>query len=399
MRPLRPDSELRIAVVGASSAPICGVRDYARVTGEAFAGLGVGVTMLWWERDDSWGVRKTLVEARRWLNEVDEAVERDRPDWILWQYSVFTWGLRGIPFLAPIAARRLRRTGRPLVPVLHELAFPFARGGLRGVAWAIAQRVALILVGRRSGAAIVTTEERARWLRSRRWIPRRPVTFLPVCSNLPLASLRYRTTQTPSVGIFGYAAEGSLIDEVVGAFVRVSDAGTRVRLVLIGAPGDTGAIADGWRRSASRQGFTLLEFTGVLAAPELATTVAATDVVLLADDGGPSARKGTLAAALALGKPIVAVDGPERWDSLVEEQAVQLASPTAEAIAAVLQPLLRDATARERQGARAAAFYRRWMTPERLARETLALLTAIGGGSTFPSDTVGRLGQRGAAVI
>jgi glycosyltransferase involved in cell wall biosynthesis len=379
----------RIALVGGSSGPICGVRDHVRVVGEALVAQGAQVETLWWERDETWGSRRTRAEAMRWLDEVEAAVRCKRPDWIIWHYSVFTWGRHGIPFLAPMVARRLARPRVPLLVVLHEFAFPFAEAGIRGAVWALAHRAALAPVWRASVGAIVNTEERARWLRSRRWLPRRPVLFLPVCSNLPASEVSGRARGRSRVGVFGFATDGALADTVVAAVAALRARGLEAHLSLIGAPGTASAAADTWRTAAARHGFESLVLTDLLEPLELTAALNAVDVVLFADHAGPMSRKGTLAAALALAKPVVAVDGPKRWEQLVEAKAVVLAQPTVESLATVLERLLRDETARKRLGQRGAAFYRRWMSPARLASETLALLASIAGSEPTP-EAVGR---------
>jgi glycosyltransferase involved in cell wall biosynthesis len=374
------EGDLRIVVAGASSAPICGVRDYARVTSEAMAEHGAQVTTLWWERDVSWGGRRTLAEVGRWLAAVDREVERERPDWIVWHYSVFTWGFRGIPVLAPRVARRLARTRVPVLAVLHELAFPLGEGGLREIGWALTQRASLVPVVRACSGAIVTTEERASWLRSRRWLPTRPVSFFPVCSNLPVVSPGHRLDGTSSVGVFGFAAEFSLVDVVVAALGRLRENGLVTRLALVGSPGAEGPAAEVWRKTAARLGLDQLVFTGVLESRALAQALASVDIVLVADRAGPMSRRTTLAAALALGTAVVAVDGPKRWKRLVDEQAVMLAPPTAEGLAAALEPLLRDEAARSRQGALGAQFYRSHMSRDVVADQTLAFIRELGNG-------------------
>jgi glycosyltransferase involved in cell wall biosynthesis len=372
----------RIALVGASSAPICGVRDHVRVIAQALSAQGARVETLWWERDESWGLRRTRMEASGWLGAVDQAVRREQPDWIVWHYSVFTWGVRGIPFLVPAVARRLARTGVRLLVVLHEVALPFGDAGIRGPVWALTHRAALVPVWRAAAGAIVTTEERARWLRSRRWLPRRPVSFLPVCSNLPLGETPGRARGGRRVGVFGFAADPALADTIVAAAAALRERGLEARLELIGAPGAASAAADMWRAAAARHRFGSLAFTDVLEPLELAAALEAVDVLVSADRAGPMSRKGTLAAALALAKPVVAIDGPKRWEELVEARAVVLAQPNAVALATVLERLLRDRAAAKRLGEGGATFYRRWMSPERIASETLALLRSIGASAT-----------------
>jgi glycosyltransferase involved in cell wall biosynthesis len=380
---------LRVLVVGASSSRICGVRDYARVTSDAMRDHGATVSHYWWERDGSAGARSTVGGAGRFFAGLREAIHQDRPDVVLWHYSVFTWGRHGIPFLAPRMARELRRSGLPAAAVLHEFAFPIGEGGARGTIWALAHRAVLRRVWRALVCVIVTTEEREGWLQSRRWLARRPTRFLPVCSGLPAPRQVVDAGVGRTVGIFGFTVDESLVDEAIAALVRLRQGGIADRLVLIGAPGARSSAGDMWRKVAARRAFERVEFTGVLEPDELSATLASVDVVLFLDRSGPTSRKTTLAAALATGSPVVATDGPRRWQRLVDERAVLVTQPNARDLAAALQTLLADETARRSQGWGGARFYGRWMAADRLAVETLSFLTqtmaGIGSSRELPS--------------
>jgi hypothetical protein len=374
------EERLRLLVVGASTTPVCGVRDYAQVTGGALEETGADLEFVWWERDPGWSVSRTLSGRAAWLEQVAAACAR-RPDWVVWHYSVFAWGVHGVPTLVPGAARGLGRLGVPILLVAHELVFPFGRGGVKGRVWATTQRSALIRPLRVSNAVVVTTGERLRWLQTRRWLPRRPARFLPVCSNVPSvhnSSEGHISAQSSGalvVGVFGFGAVGALARETMGAVARLRADGREVHAVLIGAPGEKGAEADRWRTSASEAGIPdALTFTGVLPLGELARALAVADVVVLPDPAGPSSRRGTVAAALALAKPTVAVDGPERWEHLAQEGALALARPSSEGLAEALGSLIRSRERRRALGARAEAFYDRHMAPNILAQEMRRLV-------------------------
>lgn len=363
----------RLLVVGVSTTPVCGVRDYSRVVGNALQDAGMDVEVVWWERDPRWSVTRTLSEQQAWLEQVEVRARSEQPDWIVWHYSVFAWAVAGVPLLAPGAARRLGRLGLPILLVAHELTFPFGRRGWKGLLWATTQRLALVWPLHASRFVVVTTEERRRWLESRRWLPSRPVRCLPVCSNLPAVAGPPSTG--PVAGVVGFGTEGALAGETMQALARLRADGIDVRALLVGAPGEVGTAPDRWRAAAREARMTdALEFTGVLPAPELAAALAGTEVVILPDPGGPSSRRGVVAAALALAKPTVAVDGPETWQALVESGALSLASPSAEGLAEVLTTLLRDDERRRAMGARAAEFYERRMAPRVLATALRTLL-------------------------
>jgi glycosyltransferase involved in cell wall biosynthesis len=153
--------------------------------------------------------------------------------------------------------------------------------------------------------------------------------------------------------------------------------GIGLRVLLLGAPGEHGPHAERWRAAAREAGMVdALEFTGVIGASDLASALAATDVVILPDLGGPSSRRGVLAAALALGKATVAVDGPERWQELVDAGAVSLAPPNIEGLAEAVRRLLETGNERGELETRAKAFYDLRMSPTVLARELRGFLQA-----------------------
>jgi glycosyltransferase involved in cell wall biosynthesis len=73
----------------------------------------------------------------------------------------------------------------------------------------------------------------------------------------------------------------------------------------------------------------------------------------------------------------VAFSGPEQWDALVEERAVVMVEPDGAALAEALRRLLDHDAERRAQGERAAAFYRRRMSPERVAAQIRAFVAAV----------------------
>lgn len=369
----------RILVLGASFRGICGVREYAQVLETAFCRRGALVTTQWWERDPDQGLLGAVREMQEWAAEVDRAIREEKPDWVICHYSVFAYSHRGLPALIPLLTRRLSRASPRIVVVLHELAYAFGRRGWRGTVLAAAQRIALIPLVRCCDCAVVTTDQRVRWLRSRRWLPRRPVAFVPVCSTQRSAApAPSSSSSAPTIGVFGYGAEGFVPAPVVEAVARLRARGLDPHLVLVGAPAETSRQAAVWRSAAGAAGCAdTLRFTGPLEPSEVGAALQALDVLVFPDGGGPAARKTTLAAALACGKPVVALDGPYRWESLVRERAVVVSSPDGESLARDLEMLLVNDDLRRLQGKRAKAFYRREMDAEVVADRILSFLASI----------------------
>lgn len=356
--------------IGISRTGPCGVRDYAHVVGRALEDAGASVDTQWLDLEPGWGPRELRRRTGRFLDEVDRRTEGRRYDWLAWHYSVFSYAHAGIPVVARLTARRLAATGVPVVGVLHELAYPFHRSGARGLAFAVTQRLALRSVLRPLRAAVVTTDARADLLERAHWLPHRPAIALPVCANVAVGHRPERRGARPVVGIVGFASESYLVAPVVEALGTVD-----AELLLVGAPGPDSAQAEQWRRSARSVGIAdRVSFTGVLDAERYADAIASVDVVVFPDEDGPSSRKGTLAAAFAASRPVVAFDGPDTWRLAVDEHAVTLVPADAGDLSRALAGLLRDDERRDEQGRRAAAFYLREQAPGVLARRLLTFL-------------------------
>ena len=397
---------LRIAVVGMSVGPTCGARDHALLLAEGLSREEVSCSLHWLRRSEE-SVRGGRTETRAWAGALADELARERPDAILLHYSVFAYSFRGLPlFVAPVLAA-LRRSGIPVVTVLHEFVYPWRHGGLRGKVWALTQRALLIDVMRSSSAVLLTTDFRARWLASRRWLPRRPAAVAPVFSNLPpplvgsslapsnlpppLVGPALAPSNVPPVlaepptdraqpvlGLFGYSYQGAALSLVLDALVLLARRGVAPRLVLLGAPGRTSPVAGAWLREARARGIEhALEFSDTLPAQALSNALAACDLLLFADAAGPSSRKGTLAASLASGRPVLAIDGPRRWLELVWAEAAAVVEPAAPALADAIQGLLGDDAAREALGARGRAFAAERMGVTRTADSVMELLAGV----------------------
>ncbi|MCW3020119.1 MAG: hypothetical protein JWN10_2427, partial [Solirubrobacterales bacterium] len=109
-------------------------------------------------------------------------------------------------------------------------------------------------------------------------------------------------------------------------------------------------------------------FTGMLATQDLANTLARCDLLLAADRIGPTSRRTTLAASLAAGTPVVALDGRHGWSELREAGAALFVEPAADALADALADLLDDEETRTQLSRRGREFVAGPMSVERSAR-------------------------------
>jgi glycosyltransferase involved in cell wall biosynthesis len=368
-----------VAVVGASLNLSCGVRDHATLLADGLSAAGVPCELRWLAREDV-SLRGSRAEIGNWAQALSASLTAAPPPAILLHYSVFTLSHKGLPVFVPSVLAALRRSGAPVVTVMHEFAYPWLYGGWRGAVWAITQRAALVDVVRSSSALMATSGPRAVWLRERRWLPRRPVLAAPVFSNLPPPGPRTaRQGGEPPIGLFGYSYQGAAAALILDALAAVRDGEVQPAVRMLGAPGPDSPAGREWIALAGARGLTL-QFSGRLPAQELSDALAACDLLIFGDSAGPSPRKGTLAAALASGRPVVAIDGPDTWRELREERAAAVAEPSAEALAATVRTLLRDREALERLGDRGRAFYAREMALERSVDVARTLIAQVSGG-------------------
>ncbi len=369
---------MRTLAVGMSVIPTCGVRAHAGILAEALEQDHISCSLYWLSRRED-SLPAARADVRTWTRGLAQELERGGVDAVLLHYSVFAYSYRGVPFFVHPTLSALRRSRVPVIAVMHEFVYPWNLGGARGKVWALTQRALLLDVMRASSAVLVTAEFRADWLASRVWLPSRPSAFAPVFSNLPAPGPREHPGQRSGlIGLFGYAYEGAASSLVLDALRDLRAGGTEAELRLLGAPGESSAAAEAWREAARGRGVDrALSFSGTLSPEVLSDALAECDVLLFVGAGGPTPRKGTLAGSLASGRPVVALDGPRRWQPFVDADALRVVAPSARALADTLASLLADEQEREALGARGRAFAQEQMGPARTAAAARELLEAM----------------------
>ena len=416
----------RLAIVGVSLSSICGVRDHAELLARALEQQGIACSTHWCSRDRTAPFTAAGSQMRAWTNTLGAELRRDPPDALLLHYSVFAYSHRGVPLFVHPMLRALRRSGIPLLTVLHEFAYPWRRRGWRGTAWALAQRAMLIEVVHASSALILTADFQDEWVASRPWLPRRQAVVAPVFSNLPPAAdvgqpagrphpagppqradrphpqdcpqpagprQRLDCPQTqdrirPVVGLFGYSAEGAGVALTLDAVRLLWDRGIPIELNLLGAPGRDSAAGEMWLAAArTREVSDALSFSGILEPQALADALASCEVLLFAETAGPTTRKTTLASSLASGRPVIAIDGPRCWSVLRRAEAARIVQPTAPTLAGAVEEMLTDKHLRETLGTRGGAFAQERMSAPGNARIVGTLLEEV---LMQPAATLGR---------
>lgn len=368
------ERKLQVIVLGASTSFPCGIRDYAELLTASMERTGVEASTCWIDRykvpHGTGQVKRTLRQHRH----------RTPPSALLWHYSPFGYGWRGLPFLTPTLLARLAHARLPIVVVAHEIAVPWRCGALRGVVTALFQRLVFMMVAHSASLIVVTTVERANWLESRWWLPHRCVSVIPVIPTIPVVGTRSIRSTKGRVGVIGYAREAGSARMIASACGRATYGdGRPITLVLLGAPGSECDIGRQWTAAAKEASCTI-EWTGVIEKADLSRCLATVDLVVFPDRMGPTARRTTLAATLAHGLPVIAFDGRETWEALRDNRGVRLVAAETALLSQAIEDLLEDAEEREQLAGRGLSFYRTNMDPDIVARAIVDLLALAANG-------------------
>jgi len=385
--PAPPPAEAVIpdmATVGVAPHGPSGVRDYGRILNQELRRRGLTVDEHWLENTGDVLSEALGVSVR--LLCLGVRLPGGRP--VVWHYSPVAYGFRGLPAFGVLMASILRLRGCPVITVLHELAYTYRPGsdGLRGRSKALAQAAALRVVLAGSRGVVVTTEQRREVVERHRGRRNLNVQVIPVFPTIPGGPLVPPPGQGgPYVlGVPAYAGDGVRPDLLLAA-LAILGGPADVRVVLLGAPGPDSPDGRRWARLAAEHGILdRLEFTGVVEPEELSRRLSACDVIVLVNEEGPSSRKTSLAGSLALGMPVVSLDGFNRWDAPVEAGAILLADNDAASLAATLMELRDSPAHRADLSARATVFAARHMSVAAAADALIPLV--CGEVAVVPGD-------------
>ena len=126
---------------------------------------------------------RSLLTKRHEILRIVDVIEKDRPDWLFIQFNQFSYGRWGLnPFL-PLAIARIRRRcpGTRIAWMAHEDFVPITNW--RFAVMTIWQRAQFKALGQMADHIFFSIEP---WTEKyQAWFPRKPVTHLPVGSNIP----------------------------------------------------------------------------------------------------------------------------------------------------------------------------------------------------------------------
>ena len=383
--PSRPSGAgAKIGVLGVSLGRPCGVHAHATALADELRRNDVGCSLHWLWRNDA-PLAASRSELRAWTKRLGVELHAEKPDALLLHYSVFAYSFRGFPVFVQPLLSVMRDLGVPTVTLLHEYAYPWHRGGLRGAGWALSQRALLYEVMRASAAVLATTDFRADWLSTRSWLPDRSIALAPVFSGLPPASVAAADTAEHEAHVLGLLARGTRVSRSRSCSMLCRSCRCAASMRSWCCWARLGAAppraSRGWLPPPREASSGRWSFSGMLAAQELADRLTTCDVLLSADRIGPTSRRTTLAASLAAGRPVVALDGRHTWRELRQAQAALIVQPRADALADALAELLLDGGMRAQLARRGSQFAMRAMSVERSAHAVGEVLDEVIGGS------------------
>jgi glycosyltransferase involved in cell wall biosynthesis len=284
---------------------------------------------------------------------------------VQWVPTAFGWRMMNLPFALLLFTRK----GRTLDLYVHEVGWEISsRETTRRALAGVVHRVMTWLAARSARRVYVTIpawEKRLHLLGVSALAKEQGVAWAPVPSNLP-----DRTDPSRVAEIRRELLKGARMNVVVGHFgtfgrwhsalmphavARILDEGADRVMLLVGRGGS--ALRDSI--VAARPDLAKrLTATGGLSPEEASAHIAACDVLVQPYEDGVSARRGSLMAGLALGRPIIANRGFNTEELWAAERAIHLTDSAApHALGGAITKLMADPALRARLSESAARLH------------------------------------------
>jgi glycosyltransferase involved in cell wall biosynthesis len=385
---------MRIGLVTGEFPPMQGgVGDFTRELSAALSALGHQVFVLapagsQWENIPAGCTLHATVKSWNWslAGRLRRWVRANSLDLVNLQYQAAAYDMHPAVNLLPSLL-----SGAPLAVTFHDLKVPYLFPKAGRLRWAAIRRLAQTAVG-----VIVTNREDR--LRLERADAIHQLAVIPIGSNIPAAppvgydraAWRARWGVSPEetlLGYFGFLNESKGGEELIEALDHLQETGVPAKLLMIG--GRTGssdatnqAYADQIDALIARRGLQdRVLRTGYVPPKAVSAAFLATDICVLPYRDGISFRRGSLMAALAHGRPIIATHPAVDLPELRPKENVYLVPPCnplalAEAVVALrADPAL---AAQLAAGAEALALNFRWDT---IAQATADFFLRLRGGN------------------
>ncbi len=296
------------------------------------------------------------------------------PRRLLVQYTPGSWGFKTLNLAFGRWLSRRKAVGDDIWLMVHEAYYPI-RFWDRPARWVLpwGHRLMMRDALGASSRAFVSTPLYETIIRTQEVGGRRPITWLPVPSNIPrvenperVEALRRQLSPEGQSLVGSFGANAPIRPILAGALRQVLG-GHPDRLALI-----LGRDGPSFQRSLALREPDLaatLVTPGLLSAEETSLHIQACDLMLQPYPEGVSTRRGTMMAAMAHGSAIVTTRGKITepiWEESACARLVPVEHP--EKLAEEVEALLDDRVGRLTMGARAMAAYDRHFALENTVR-------------------------------
>ena len=357
-----------VALVGKRDEPTDALRDYCSWLSEALGRRGVEmktVEVMW----DGQGWLRAL--SALWKHSVEW-----RGRWVVLQYTALMWSRRGFPLAIPAILWMMKMRGCRTAVMFHDV---YAAPGSRWIDRVRVEFQVLIMrhACRRACRAIFPVPvEEVPWMS----LPEPNATFIPIGANIPsLEELRHtgfmpEATLPPTVAVFCMSmwprARKQEIDHVAKAMRQASVVVGPLRLLVLGRGAKE---AESMLRQALSGSQVRLTIEGLLSGEEIATRLAACDVLLFVR-GAMSSRRGSGLAGIACGLPVVAYEGRETGGPLRDAGVLFAPQNDVAALGEQLLRVLCDERLRRELVARSTTTFGEWFSWDSIAKRLTEVL-------------------------
>lgn len=251
------------------------------------------------------------------LMEIEAVIAKENIDTILWQYVPYSYHEKGLPFWWPGVMRRLDKPGLQQAVFFHEVSLRVWGYGIKQGIAAILQRLMANRAAMKARPVFTSIPLYAAYF----WY-KKPV-IVPISANIgeEVNGERSAVGVVSEVQSYGYPPGGSYIfcfanradKALVEGFAALRKEYS-IQLVLGGfATAEQQQQVQGWLKESGIENAAV--FTGALENAKLAAFIAGAtffiqpQIVERGNQGGISAKNGTVMAAMSLGKPIITCRG------------------------------------------------------------------------------------------
>jgi glycosyltransferase involved in cell wall biosynthesis len=293
-------------------------------------------------------------------NQLKDLIEREKINRILWQYVPYSYQEKGLPFWWPSLMRRIYRPELAQSIFFHEVSLRFWGYGFKQMMAAAGQRMIANRAASMAKAIFSSIPLYSKYF----WF-NKPI-VVPISANIFLPTVDKQQATDPYIFCFANRADIALLEAI-----KMLKDKHQLKLIL------GGNISEGGKKKIENQVQNLglkeqVYFTGQLPQEKLAAIIRDSTIFMQPqivernNQGGVSAKNGTIMAAMAMGKAIISCRGDMTDERLFreEENMVFVKYGDAEGYREALERLMKDENLRASLGQNARNTYEKYASWE-----------------------------------